>query len=132
MNVFVRLMTGIANVEFVGLMGFLVFLCFRTRSKGLIWVTAALPLMEVKALNYIVGVVCNIFNIGTWVNIGTWEPGLDVRAAALTLRLEISIIISGIEIVLGYGLCLLGAFLIYKEWRQGKFRHPEPKPLPER
>ena len=133
MDVFVHLMTGIANVEFVGLMGFLVFLCFRTRSKGLIWVTAALPLMEVKALNYIVGVVCYIFNIGAWEpGIGAWEPGLDVRGAALTLRLEISIIISGIEIVLGYGLCLLGAFLIYKEWRQGKFRHLEPKPLQER
>lgn len=118
LNVFIHLTTGIAIVEVVALLAFLVFLCFRTRSKGLIWVTAALPLILLQALNRIVGVVCNIFNIGTW------EPGLDVRAAALTQRLEISIIVNGIEIVLGYGLCLLGAFLIYKEWRQGKFTTP--------
>ena len=120
MNVFVRLVTGIVYVQIVVLIAFLVFLCVRTRSKGLIWVTAALPLIKLQALNHIVGIVCNIFNIGTW------EPGLDVRGAALTLRLEISMIVGGIEIVLGYSLCLLGVFLIYKEWRQGKFRHPEP------
>ena len=126
MNVFVRLVTGIVYVQFVVLIGFLVFLCFRTRSKGLIWVTAALALMKFQVLNHIVGVVCNVFNIGIW------EPGLDVRGANLFLRLDISIIVGGIEVVLGYCLCLLGAFLIYKEWRQGKSRQSEPEPLQER
>ena len=123
MNVFVRLVTGIVYVQFVVLLGFLVFLCFRPRSKGLIWVTVGQILMTGKVLNYFVGVVCNILNIGTW------EPGLDLRSEALTLRLEISIIVSSIEVVLGASLCLLGAFLIYKEWRQRKFRPPEPEPL---
>ena len=119
MNVFVRLVTGIVYVQFVVLIGFLVFLCFRTRSKGLIWVTAALTLMKLQVLNYIVAVVCNVFDIAQW------EPSLDVRGENLFLRLDISIIVRGIEAVLGYSLCLLGAFLIYKEWRQGKFRQPE-------
>ena len=122
MNVFVRLMIGIAYVEFVVLMGFLVFLCFRTRSKGLIWVAAALALIKVKALNWIVAVFCNV------VYGAAWEPDLDIRGMKLTQRLEISIITSGIEIVLCYSLCLLGAFLIYKEWRQGKFRQPDLNP----
>lgn len=119
MNVFVRLVTGIVYVQCVILMGFLVFLCFRTRSKGLIWVTAALPLMKFQVLNHIISVVYNIFNIG---QIEQWEPGLDVRGENLFLRLDITIIVGGIEAVLGYSLCLLGAFLIYKEWRQGKSR----------
>ena len=24
-------------------------------------------------------------------------------------------------------VCLLGGFLVYREWRQGKFRHPQPE-----
>ena len=120
MNDFVRLVTGIVYVEFAVLIGFLVFLCFRTRSKGLILGTAGLALMEVKVLTWSVAMVCNLFNIGQW------EPGLDIRAANLFQRLDIAIVTTGIEAVLCYGLCLLGAFLIYKEWRQGKFRQPEP------
>ena len=118
MNDFVRLVTGIVYVEFAVLVGFLVFLCFRTRSKGLILVTAGLALMEVKVLTWIVAMVCNVFNIGQW------EPGLDVRSGKLFQRLDIAIVTTGIEAVLCYGLCLLGAFLIYKEWRHGKFRQP--------
>ncbi len=123
MNVFVRLVTGIVYVQIVVLIGFLVFLCFRTRSKGLIWVTAALLLIKLQALNHIVAVVRNIVYAGAGE---TWTPGLDVRDEKLYRNLDIAIIISGIEVVLGYSLCLLGAFLIYKEWRQGKFRHLEP------
>ena len=125
MNDFVRLVTGIVYVEFAVLIGFLVFLCFRTRSRGLILGTAGLALMEVKVLTWIVAVVCNVFNIGQW------EPGLDIRAVKLFQRLEIAIVTTGIEAVLSYGLCLFGAFLIYREWRQGKFRQPQPEPLQE-
>lgn len=116
MNVFfVRLATGIAYLEFVVLMGFLVFLCFRTRSKGLILVTTVL--IGIRVLRWIVYAVHNAY-------IGQWEPSLDVRGVQLFRRLDFAIIISGIELVLCYSLCLLGAFLIYKEWRQGKFNQP--------
>lgn len=116
MNIFfVRLATGIAYLEFVVLMGFLVFLCFRRRSKGLILV--ATVLIGIRVLRWIVYAVHNAY-------VGQWDPGLDVRGEQLFLRLEFAIIISGIELVLCYGLCLLGAFLMYKEWRQGKFNKP--------
>lgn len=118
MNVFIRLANGTASLIFLALMGFLVFLCFRTRSKGLILVAAALALIKVRFLNWIVAAVLNAYNIGQW------DPGLDVRGEKLFLRLEIAIITSGIEVVLCYSLCLLGTFLIYKEWRQGKFNQP--------
>lgn len=118
MNVFVRLTTGIGYLEFVAVMGFLVFLCFRTRSKGLILVAAALPLIKVRFLNWIVAAVLNAYNIAQW------EPGVDVRGVKLLQRLDIAIITTGIEDVLCYSLCLLGAFLIYKEWQHGKFNYP--------
>ena len=118
-----RLMSGIAHVEFVILLAFLVFLCVRTRSKGLICVTAALPLIEIHILSYIVAVFLNI------VDGKAWESGLDIRhVTKLTQRLGIAIITGGIEVVLGYGFCLLGAFLIYKEWQQGKFATPNLNP----
>ena len=125
MNVFIRLANGTASLIFLALMGFLVFLCFRTRSKGLILVAAALALIKVRFLNWIVAAVLNAYNIGQW------DPGLDVRGEKLFLRLEIAIITSGIEVVLCYSLCLLGVFLIYKEWRQGKFRNPQSAHMEE-
>ena len=116
MNVYAHLVTGIAYVELVVLIGFLVFLCFRTRSKGLIWVAAALAL-QAKVLSWVVAAVCNAY-------MGQWEPNIDVRGVKLLRRLDIVIITSGIEVVLCYSLGLLGVFLIYKEWRQGKFNYP--------
>ena len=120
MNVFVNLTTGIVYLEFVVLMGFLVFLCFRTRSKGLILVAAALAIIKVRFLSWIVATVLNAY-------MGQWEPGLDIRGVKLLRRLDIAIITSGIEGVLCYSLGLLGVFLIYKEWQQGKFRNPQPE-----
>ena len=96
MNVFVRLTNGTASLIFFALMGFLVFLCFRTRSRGLILVAAALALIKVKFLNWIVAAVLNAYNIVQW------DPALDVRGEKLFLRLEIAIITSGIEVVLCY------------------------------
>ena len=119
---FVRLMSRIVDVEFVVLLGFLVFLCVRTRSKGLICVTAGIPLTKpIYVVSHIIGVFRKVVNGGH-----TWTPDLDVRGVKLYQGLEIAMITGCIEVVFGYGLCLLGAFLIYKEWQQAKFRHPEP------
>ncbi|MCG9134211.1 hypothetical protein J5I95_21330 [Candidatus Poribacteria bacterium] len=79
-------------------------------------VAAALAL-QVKVLSWIVAAVCNAY-------MGQWEPGQDVRGVKLLRRLDITIITSGIEVVLCYSLGLLGVFLIYKEWRQGKLNYP--------
>ncbi len=110
MKIFVDLTTWIGYVGFLALMVFLVFFCFRTRSKGLIVLATA---MGVRVLSWLVRALYNYM----W----PWEPGLDVRAVNLLHKLELSIVTSCIEIVLFYSLCLLGAFLVYKEWRNGKF-----------
>ena len=112
MNVFVDLTTWIGYVGFLALMVFLVFFCFRTRSKGLIVFAAAL--MGVRFLRWFVHVVYNAYA-------GPWKPGEDIRAVRLLQGLNLSIITRGIEIMLFYSLCLLGAFLVYKEWQNGKF-----------
>ena len=119
MNIFVRLVTEITSVEYVVFMGFLVFLCFRTRSKGLICI--ATSLIGIQGLGWLVPAVY----ITLWGE--QWESGVDVRAVNLTRNLEVTIISRGIADVLCYGLCLLGAFVIYREWRAGKFNAPEEK-----
>ena len=110
MKVFVDLATWIGYVGFLALMVFLVFFCLQTRSRGLIVLATA---MGVRVLSWLSLVVYNY--------IWPWEPGMDIRDMSLLQRLNLSIITSGIEIVLFYFLCLLGAFLVYKEWRNGKF-----------
>ena len=119
MNVFVRLTTGIVYVEIVILVGFLVFLCYRTRSKGLVCVIAACILIF-RPLGWIVVAVRNAI----WGQWAQWEPNLDLRGVSLQRGLDIAIITSGIETVLCYSLILLGAFLIYNEWQHGKFNYP--------
>ena len=110
MKIFVDLTTWIGYVGFLALMVFLVFFCFRTRSKGLSVLATA---MGVRVLRWLVLAVYNYM----W----PWKPGIDIRDRSLWHKLQISIVTIGIEIVLFYSLCLLGAFLVYKEWRNGKF-----------
>ena len=111
MKVFVDLTTWIGYVGFLALMVFLVFFCLRTRSKGLIVLVTA---MGVRLFRWLVLAVYNTY-------IWPWKPGLDIRDVDLRRNLELAIITSGIEVLLFYSLCLLGAFLVYKEWRDGKF-----------
>ena len=110
MKIFVDLTTWIGYVGFLALMVFLVFFCLRTRSKGLIVLATA---MGVRILSWLVFAIYNY--------IWPWKPGIDVRDMGLGHKLQLSIVTSGIEIVLFYSLCLLGAFLVYKEWQNGKF-----------
>ena len=110
MKVFVDLMTWLGYVGFLALMVFLVFFCLQTRSRGLIVLATA---MGVRFLSWLALAVYNY--------IWPWKPGMDVRDVPFLQRLNLSIITSGIEIGLFYSLCLLGAFLVYKEWQNGKF-----------
>ena len=116
MKVFVDLTTWIGYVGFLALMVFLVFFCLRTRSKGLIVFTTA---VGVRFLGWLVLVV--------YAYMRPWKPGLDIRAAPLFRGLNLAIITGGIEVVLFYSLCLLGTFLVYKEWRDGKFKREDEK-----
>jgi len=117
MKVFVYLTTWVGYVGFLALMVFLVFFALRTRSKGLIVLATA---MGVRFLRWLVLAVYNIY-------IRPWKPGLDVRGVDLLRNLELTIMTGGIEVVLFYSLCLLGAFLVYKEWRNGKFNREDGK-----
>ena len=49
------------------------------------------------------------------------EGTQDMRVGEFLLTLSL------IQHLLYNCLCLLGGFFIYKEWRQGKFRHPQPE-----
>lgn len=113
MKVFASLITGIAYLEFIVLIGFLVFGCLRTRSKGLILITATL--FGTALLDLSIHKIFDVF-------IGRWEPGMVV---------DIALIASGVKVVFLYGLYLFGAFLIYKEWRQGKLNYPPTQIRPE-
>ena len=116
MKVFVDLTTWIGYVGFLALMVFLVFFCLRTRSKGLVVLATA---MGVRFLRWLILVVHAYMR--------PWKPGLDIRDAPLFRGLKLAIITGGIEVVLFYSLCLLGAFLVYKEWRNGKFNREGEK-----
>jgi hypothetical protein len=117
-NVFI----GLTYISYVVLAGFLVFLCFRTRSKGVIFITAVFIGFRFLSMIFdaVLGAVLNAY-------IGQWEPGQDVRGVKLLRRLDIFIIVEGVKSILYVNLYLLGVFLIYKEWRQGKFRQPSPE-----
>ena len=123
---FENVLIGLTYISYVVLAGFLVFLSFRTRSKGVIFITALF--IGATFLSWIfdavLGAVLNAY-------IGQWDPGQDVRGVKLLRRLDIAIIVARVKSVLYVNLYFLGAFLIYKEWRQGKFRPPSPEHVEE-
>ena len=118
---FVNVLIGLIYISYVVLAGFLVFLCFRTRSKGVIFITAVFIGFRFLSMIFdaALGAVLD-------VSMGQWEPGQDVRGVKLLQRLDIFIVVEGVKSILYINLYLLGVFLIYKEWRQGKFSHPSP------
>lgn len=117
-----NVLIGLTYISYVVLAGFLVFLCFRTRSKGVIFITVVfigfrfLSMIFDAALN----AVLNAY-------IGQWEPSQDIRGVKLLQRVDITIIVERVKFILYVNLYLLGVFLIYKEWRQGKFRQSSPE-----
>ena len=126
---FANILIGLIYISYVILAGFLVFLCFRTRSKGVIFITAVF--IGFRFLNLIFDAALNAV---LDAYIGQWNPGQDVRGVKLLQRLDIAIIVAHVKsilFILYVNLYLLGAFLIYKEWRQGKFRHPSPEHIEE-
>ena len=116
---FENVLIGLTYVSYVVLAGFLVFLCFRTRSKGVIFITAIFIGFRFLSLIFdaALGAVLNAY-------MGQWEPGQDVRGVELLRKLDIAIIVALVKSILYVNLYLLGVFLFYKEWRQGKFRQP--------
>ena len=123
---FENVLIGLTYISYAVLAGFLVFLCFRTRSKGVIFITAVFIGFRFLSLIFdaALGAVLNAY-------MGQWEPGQDIRGVNLLPRLEIAIIVDLVKSILYVNLYLLGVFLIYKEWQQGKFRQPSPEHVEE-
>ena len=114
---------GLNLAAHLALIGLLVFLCFRTKSKGLILISATLLASEIFGL-----IFEQIVKADWW----RWEPGKVMDEGILGMSgAEFILTAAMVQSLLYKGLCLLGVFLIYKEWRQGKFRNPQPEHLEE-
>ena len=108
---------------YLGLAVLLVFICLRTRSKGLILISAIL--LTGGIFNSIFEQGIN-FYMEQWIAREAADDGVWHMNAAEFLM--------GVALVksLLYGcLCLIGGFLVYREWRLGKFRNPRPEHLEE-
>ena len=107
---------GLNLAAHLALIGLLVFLCFRTKSKGLILISATLITNEIFGL-----ILEQVVKSDWW----RWEPGKIMNEGILNMSpLEFLLTVAMVKPVVYRCLCLLGVFLIYKEWRQGKFRYP--------
>ena len=105
---------GLNLTTHLALIGLLVFLCFRTKSKGLILISATLLVYQIFHL-----IFEQVIESDWW----RWKPG-KVMDEGIMSDLEFLLTVAMVTPLLYNCLCLLGVFLIYKEWRQGKFRYP--------
>ena len=110
-------LSGLNFIAYLGLAVLLVVLCYRTKSKGLILISAML---------FTGGIFDWGFDqIGKFYvdrSIASQMSGEGTRNMSAG---EFLIILAYIQHLLYSCLCLLGSFLAYREWRQGKFRNPQ-------
>ncbi len=107
---------GLNLATHLALIGLLVFLCFRTKSKGLILISATLLVYQIFHL-----IFEQVVKSDWW----RWEPGKMMDDGILGMSdVEFLLTVAMVTPLVFKGLCLLGVFLIYKEWRHGKFRYP--------
>ena len=107
---------GLNLAAHLALVGLLIFLCFRTKSKGLILISATLLMYEIFGL-----IFQQVVKSDWW----RWEPGKMRGEGILNMStLDLLLTVAMVHPLVYRCLCLLGVFLIYKEWRQGKFRYP--------
>ena len=114
-----NIITGLGIVAQLAFIGILLFCCFRTRSKGVILLSALL------LTSGIFGSIFKHFSdpyIDQWVA-GEMSNWLTQSMTTGQFLLTVSIIKS----FLYRSIFVLGVFLIYREWRQGKFRLSQPE-----
>lgn len=108
-------LAGLNLAAHLVLIGLLIFLCFRTKSKGLILISATLLVYQVFHL-----IFEQVVKSDWW----RWEPGKMMDGGILGMNdVEFLLTIAMGTPLVFKGLCLLGVFLIYKEWRHGKFNY---------
>ena len=102
--------TLILTLVFAGL---LILLCIRTRSMGLIIITAVLAYPPTLGLiqSYILRLYIDQWAAG---KLNWWTPSMTIEEFLMLYKLVMRL--------LHDGLLVLGAFLIYREWSRGKIR----------
>ena len=109
-------LAGLNIAAHLALIGLLIFLCFRTKSKGLILISATLLTYEIFGL-----IFQQVVKSDWW----RWKPGKMMNEGILGMSdVDLLLTVAMVNPLVYRCLCLLGVFLIYKEWRQGKFRYP--------
>ncbi len=116
---FINIIAGLSIIAQLALIGLLLFLCFRTKSKGVIFISVLLLTS---------GIFGSIFQHFYRPYIDQWTAGEISNWLTQSMTLgEFILTVSYIKSFLYKSLLVLGIFLIYREWRQGKFRFPQPE-----
>ena len=110
---------GITLILTLSFAGLLVLLCIRTRSKGLIIITAVL--VYPPTLGLIQSYILTLY-IDQWAagELNRWTPPMTIEEFLMLYKLVMRL--------LHDGLLVLGAFLIYREWRDGNIPWRRYKP----
>lgn len=114
-----NIIIGLSVFAHLALIGLLLFCCFRTRSKGVIFITA---------LFLTSGIFSSIFQHFFNPYLGQWTAGEINNWLTQSMGVgEFIMAVGYIKSFLYKALFVLGVFLIYREWRQGKLRFPQPE-----
>ncbi|MCY3552830.1 MAG: hypothetical protein OXH39_20415 [Candidatus Poribacteria bacterium] len=114
---------GLNIIVWLALAVLLVVLCLRTRSKGLILISAIL--LTSGMFNSIFEQVLGLY-MDRWIAseiTGERVQNMNIGDFLMSVAL--------VKPLLYSCLCLLGGFLVYREWRLGKFRNPQPEQVEE-
>lgn len=114
-----NIITGLGIVAQLAFIGILLFCCFRTRSKGVILLSALLLTS---------GIFGSIFHHFYRPYIDQWVAGEMSNWLTQNMTTgQFLLTVSFIKSFLYRSAFVLGVFLIYREWRQGKFRLSQPE-----
>ena len=114
-----NIITGLSIVGHLALIGLLLFCCFRTKSKGVIFITLLLLTS---------GIFGSIFQHFYRPYIDQWQAGETSNWLTQSMTIgEFILAVAYIKSFLYRFLFVIGIFLIYREWRQGKFHFPQPE-----
>ena len=114
-----NIIVGLSIVAQLAFIGLLLFCCFRTRSKGVILLSALLLTS---------GIFGSIFQHFYRPYIDQWTAGEISNWLTQSMTVgQFVLTVAYIESFLYKSLFVLGVFFIYREWRQGKFRLSQPE-----
>ena len=124
---FTGVLYGLTVIVWLALAALLVVLCVRTRSKGLILISAIL--LTSGLFNSIFEQVLDLY-LDRWLasDIGI-ERMQNMNAGDFLMKVTVRVDL--VKSLLYSCFCLLGGFLVYREWRLGKFRNPQPEQIAE-